>query len=206
MKKTLLTLAAGLVLAGKLFAHDITLVWSPSPDAGVTGYKIVYSQVGQTLTNVWRVGLTNMTTITNLVSSPAINYRFTAIATNATGLESVPTMEIVSVIPPHAVKYPRFVGRTPNGFTLTWVPSDEADAASYKVTYGIVGTLTNQTVTVPAAVTSVVITNGLVANAEYYFDFTVINTPGVESWPKYQLRDKVLPAGPADLKVSVLIQ
>jgi len=206
MKKLLTLLAASLAFAGTLLGNDLTLAWTPSADPAVTGYKIVYSQVGQVTTNVWRIGLVATTTITNLVSSPAITYRFTIIATNSAGVESVPTSEFVSTIPPHAVKNPRFVGRTASGFTVTWVPSDEADAATYKVTYGTVSPRTTNTVTVPASVTQAVITNNVVANADHYFDFTVINTPGVESWPKYQLRDKLLPVGPNDLKVSVSVE
>lgn len=206
MKKLLITLAAGLALAGKLFAHDLTLTWDLSTDVNVTGYKVVYSQIGQTATNVWRVGTTNLTTITNLVSATNITYRFTCYATNAAGVESLPSMDLLSVIPPHAVKYPSFVGRTGNSFTLTWVPSDEADAKTYKVTYGTLNPRTTNTVTVAVPATSVTVTDGLVVGAEHYFDFTVINNPGVESWPKFQLRDTLLPAGPADLKVGVVVQ
>lgn len=194
-----------LLTASSVFGHDLTLSWNPTVDASVTGYKIVYGPATQTATNVWRVGLTNITTITNLVSSPTLNYRFTIIATNATA-ESVPTMEFVTVIPPHAVKQPRFVGRTANGFTLTWNPSDEVDAATYKVTYGTVSPRTTNTVSVAAPNTSVVITNNVVANALHYFSFTVINSTNVESWPMYELRDTLLPAGPPDLRATVLVQ
>lgn len=206
MKKTLSVLTS-LLLAGiaSAIGHDITLSWNPTTDASVTGYKIVYGPSTQTATNIWRVGLTNITTITNLISSPTLNYRFTIIATNATA-ESIPTMEFISVIPPHAVKQPRFVGRTANGFTLTWQPSDEADAATYKVTYGTVSPRTTNTVSVAVPNTSAVITNNVVANALHYFSFTVVNSAGVESWPMFELRDTLLPVGPADLKATVLVQ
>lgn len=203
--KTLLGLFTGLALAASAFAHDITLTWNPSTDVTVSGYKIYYSQVGQALTNVWRVGNTNLTTITNLVSATNIIYRFTCVATNAAGLESVPTMELQSVIPPHAVKKPRFVAITSSSVMLTWQASDEADAKTYKVTYGTINPWTSNSVTVAHPVTSLTITNGLVPNVEHYFDFTVINNPGVESWPKYQLRNKLVPAGPSDLKVGVIV-
>ena len=114
----------------------------------VSGYKIYYAQVGQSLTNVWRVGNTNLTTITNLVSATNIIYRFTCVATNAAGLESPPTMELQSIIPPHAVKRPRFVGYTSTSITLFWQASDEADAKTYKVTYGTTNPYTTNTVTV----------------------------------------------------------
>ena len=205
MKKTIVGLVASLALIGSVFAHDITLTWNPSPDATVTGYKIYYAQVGQTLTNVWPVGMTNIATITGLTSATNVQYRFTCIATNATGQESLPTMELLSIIPPHAVKYPRFVGRTGNAFTLAWVASDEADAKTYKITYGTTNPKTTNVVTVAHPATLVTVTTGLVPGAEHYFDFTVINNPGVESWPKYQLRDVLLPAGPPDLKVGVIV-
>jgi len=204
MKKTLLLLAAGFALAGNLFAHDITLSW-PTGDASVTGYKIIYGPSTATATNVWRVGLTNVATITNLISSPTLTYRFTVIATNALA-ESVPTVEYLSVISPHAVRQPRFVGRTPNGFTVTWNASDEADAATYKVTYGTLSPRTTNVVVIPVPNTVAVITNNVVANADHYFIFTVYNTPGVESLPLTELRDKLLPVGPPDLKATVLVQ
>lgn len=206
MKKLFAALGASLLLAGTAFAHDITLAWNPTDDPNVTGYKVYYAQVGQSLTNVWRVGVTNLTTITNLVSATNITYRFTCVATNAAGLESVPTMELLTVVPPHAVKNPRFVARSGNAFTLTWVASDEADAKTYRVTYGTTSPWTSNVVTVAHPATTITITNGLVAGAEHYFDFTVVNNPGVESWPKFQLREKLLPAGPPDLKVGVLVQ
>lgn len=203
--KTLLGLVLGLALTASAFAHDITLTWNPSTDVTVSGYKIYYAQVGQSLTNVWRVGNTNLTTITNLVSATNIIYRFTCVATNAAGLESPPTMELQSIIPPHAVKRPRFVGYTSTSITLFWQASDEADAKTYKVTYGTTNPYTTNTVTVAHPTTMVTITNGLVPNVEHYFDFTVINNPGVESWPKYQLRETLLPSGPSDLKVGIIV-
>jgi len=205
MKKILATLGAGILLAGSALAHDISLAWNPSTDVTVAGYKIYYAKVGESLTNVWNVGNTNLTTITNLVSATNVTYRFTCVATNAAGLESVPTMELLSVVPPHSVKNPRFVARSGSSFTLTWKPSDEADAKTYKIMYGTVNPWTENVVTVPVPTTTITITNGLVAGAEHYFDFTVINNPGVESWPKFQLREKLLPAGPPDLHVGVIV-
>jgi len=203
MRNILVSLAASLWLTGSLFAHDISLAWNPcGPE--FTGHKIYYCQVGQTLTNVWLVGPTNMTTISNLVSSPSIFYRFSIAATNAQ-YETPLSFELLTVIPPHAVKNPRFVGRTAEGFTLTWTPSDEADIVSYKVTYGSVSNWTFNVLTVPATTTLVTITN-LVSFTDYYFDFTAVNVPGVESFPKFQLRDVLLPPGPGDLKVSVQIK
>ena len=168
MKKIFAAFFGLVASAAVALGHDLTLSWNPTTDASVTGYKIVYGPSTQTATNVWRVGLTNITTVTNLISSPTLNYRFTIIATNATA-ESIPTMEFISIIPPHAVRQPRFVGRTANGFTLTWQASDEADAAAYKVTYGTVSPRTTNTVSVVVPNTSVVITNNVVANALHYF-------------------------------------
>jgi hypothetical protein len=205
MKKILLSLAASFALVGALLAHDITLVWTPSPDAGVTGYKIYYGLSTGALTNTWGVGLTNIATITGLTSATNWVYGFTVVATNAT-TESAPTMQIQTTIPPHSVKNPRIVGVTPNGFTFTWQPSDEVDAKTYKVTYGTVSPMTTNVATVAAPSTYIVITNSVVANANHYFDFTVLNNAGVESWPKTQLRAVLLPTGPADLKVTVQVQ
>jgi hypothetical protein len=201
--KNILALMVSLWLTGSLFAHDISLAWNPAGPE-YTGYKIYYCQLGQTLTNVWRVGLTNMTTISGLVSSPSVSYRFSIVATNAQ-YETPPTLELVTEIPPHAVKNPRFVGRTANGFTVTWAPSDETDIASYKVTYGSVSNWTVNVLSVPATTTLVTLTN-LVSFTEYYFDITAVNAPGVESWPKFQLRDTLLPPGPSDIKVAIQVK
>lgn len=200
-------LAAALVLAGSLSAHDISLVWSPSADPTIIGQKIVYGQVGQPQTNVVNVSQTNyFVTVSNLVSSPSIAYRFSSIGTNAAGQESIPTLDLVSGIYPHSVRNPRFIGRTANGFTVMWQPSDEADAVNYKVTYGTLTPFTVNTVTVPVTATSVTIMNNVVAGADHYFDFTVINAAGVESLPRQQLRDKLLPAGPSSLRVQLLVE
>lgn len=206
MKNIFTVLAASLALTSAAFANDITLVWSPSPDTNVTGYKVYYAQLGLPQTNVWRVPLTNITTITGLTSATNITYYFSVVATNAAAQESASTLAITSVIPPHAVNNPRIVGITPNGFTFVWLPSDEADAKTYKVTYGTISPLTTNVVTVAAPITTVVITNSVVSGPNYYFDFTVINDAGVESWPKMQLQETLLPAGPPDLKVSVQVQ
>lgn len=194
----------GLLMAASASAHDIVLAWSPSPDVEVSGYKIYYAQVGQALTNVWRVGNTNITTITNLVSSPSITYRFTCVATNLAGIESEATMELLTVIPPHSVKNPRFVGRTDNGFALTWQPSDEVDVVTYRIAYGTVSPWTATNVVSVAAPTTYVVLTNFLPNAEYYFDFTVVNSAGVESWPRHQLRSSLLPSsGPPDLKAVI---
>lgn len=205
MKKLFAVLSSVLV-AGTVFGHDLSLSWNPVPDPTVTGYKIYYGQSQFPTTNVWRVALTNVTRITNLISAPTLSYRFSIVATNAAGSEGVALSELLTVIPPHAVKNPRFIGRTANGFTVGWTASDEADAASYKVTYGTTQPRTTNSITVSATNTWVTITNNVVPDAEHYFNFTVINTPGVESWPMYELRDKLLPAGPPDLKVTVRVE
>lgn len=207
--KNLLLLFAPLLAVLPLVANDLTISWRPPADSSfgsAIGYKIAYSQVGQTSTNVLIVGVTNMATINNLVSSSNITYRFTTTAIYTNGVESTPTLELLTIVPPHYVKYPRFVGRTDNGFTLTWNASDEADVVFYKVTYGAMAPFTTNVVTVPVPLTSVTVTSNVVPNVDYYFDFTVINAAGVESWPRYQLHDKLLPPGPSDLKVSVRIQ
>jgi hypothetical protein len=204
MKKLLAGLSV--LLGVSCWAHDITLAWNPSTDATVTGYRIYYAQVGQGLTNVWNAGMANITTVPGLTSSTDIQYRFTCVAVNAAGVESPPTLELVSVIPPHSVNFPRFVGRTGSQFTLAWLSSDEPDAKTYKITYGTVNPWTTNVVTVAHPITTATVTAGLVPGAEHYFDFTVINNPGVESWPKYQLRDKLLPAGPPDLKIGVVVR
>lgn len=203
--KKLFAVLTTLLCAGLVFAHDFTLSWNPTTDATVTGYKIVYGPSTQTATNIWRVGLTNITTITNLTSSPSLSYRFTIIATNSV-TESVPTLDYITVIPPHSVKQPRFVGQTAGGFTLTWQPLDQGDAASYKVTYGTVSPRTTNVVTVLSPTTTAIITNNVVANADHYFNVTVVNTAGVESWPQYELRGKLVPVGPPDLRATVIIQ
>lgn len=205
MKKLFAALSSVLI-AGAALGHDLVLSWNPVTDPTVTGFKIYYGPSIYPATNVWRVALTNVTRITNLISAPTLTYRFSIVATNAAGTEGVPLSDLLTVIPPHAVKNPRFIGRTANGFTVGWLPSDEADAASYKVTYGTVQPRTTNSITVGATNTWVTITNNVVPDAEHYFSFTVINTPGVESWPMYELRDKLLPAGPPDLKVTVKVE
>lgn len=193
------------LLAVTSWGHDITLTWNRSTDPNTTGYKIMYGPSSQPTTNIWRVGLTNAAKITGLISAPSVLYRFVIIPTNAV-TEGNPTADILSLVTPHAVKNPRFVGRTPNGFTVAWAPTDEADIASYKVTYGTTTPRTTNTLVLAATNTVATITNGTVPNMEHYFNFTAINTSGVESWPMYELRDKLLAAGPPDLRVTVKVE
>jgi len=202
--RKLAALVACFALAGSLVAHDITLTWNPA-SGDVAGYRVYYAPVGQSLTNVWLVGVTNLTTITNLVSATNLQYRFSCVAFDGAGVESDPSLELITVITPHAVKNPRFVGRSSQSFMLTWTPSDEADAATYRITYGTVMPWTTNTVTVAHPANTVTISGGLVQGTDYYFDFTVVNGAGVESLPKYQLREKLLPGGLPDLSVDVLV-
>jgi hypothetical protein len=78
-------------------AQRLTLMWDPSEDPSVTGYKVYYEEVGSGITNVVDAGESNTVTLTNL--APTLTYRFYVSAYNAEGLESDPSNVLQLTIP-----------------------------------------------------------------------------------------------------------
>jgi len=70
-------------------ACPCTLTWNNSPDATVAGYAIYYGIVGAAATNRLDVGMTNVVTLKNLLSS--LHYFFYVAAYNGQGIESPPS-------------------------------------------------------------------------------------------------------------------
>jgi len=73
-------------------AASVTLAWSPSPDATVTGYRLYYGDTSGTVTNRLDVGAVLTGTVTNLVAGT--NYFFYATAYDGFGVESEPSNTI----------------------------------------------------------------------------------------------------------------
>ena len=88
-------------------AKPVTLAWSPSPDATVTGYKLYHGEVSGTQTNKLDVGTALTATLANLRAGAT--YFFFATAYDANGTESVPS-NFVTYTP---------VDSTTNGNTVT---------------------------------------------------------------------------------------
>jgi hypothetical protein len=69
--------------------QSVTLAWSPSPDASVTGYNLYYGRTFIAPTNRMDVGAALTATVTNL--EPGLAYFFFATAYDASGVESEPS-------------------------------------------------------------------------------------------------------------------
>ena len=85
-------------------AQSVTLVWDPSTDPNVTGYKIYYGVATRTYTNTVNVGDTTTVTISNLLEGAT--YYFAATAYNSVGLESDFSAEASYTVPGGAVNTP----------------------------------------------------------------------------------------------------
>jgi hypothetical protein len=70
-------------------ACPCTLAWNNSPDATVAGYAIYYGIIGSATTNRLDVGMTNVVTLKNLLSS--LHYFFYVAAYNRQGIEGRPS-------------------------------------------------------------------------------------------------------------------
>lgn len=80
------------LLAGAAQATSVTLAWSASPDASVTGYRIYYGATAGGTTNRVEVGPALTCTVSNLVAGT--NYFFFATAYDGLGVESEPSNTI----------------------------------------------------------------------------------------------------------------
>lgn len=204
MKNIFISLAAICAFAGSLLAGSISLTWNPAPYP-VNGYEIAYGQVGKPATNLWPVGPVTTTTITDLVSSPGLAYRFIVAAIDTNNVKSVTTSEVVSAIYPQSIKNVRLVGRSGTSFTLTWELSNEADVASYRVRYGVVGSL-NNSVYNTGLTNMATLSSGLVSGSQYWMGVVAVNTAGVESLVKNEVWETLLPVGPDGVKVSIKVE
>lgn len=80
-----------------LRASDITLGWTPSPDADVVGYKVYYGALSGFYTNFVDSGSACTATISNLI--PGVVYVFAATAVDGTGKESEFSNEVTFQVP-----------------------------------------------------------------------------------------------------------
>jgi len=75
--------------AASLSACPCTLTWNQNHDPAVSGYRLYYGIVGSTTTNRLNVGMANLVTLNNLLSSS--NYFFYVVAYDSSGIESLPS-------------------------------------------------------------------------------------------------------------------
>src|SRR3954464_15069692 len=80
------------VLAGQ----SINLMWQPSPDANVVGYAVYEGTNSGAYTSRIDARNTTSVTVSNLASG--VNYYFVATAYDSSGLESLPSNEIVQSV------------------------------------------------------------------------------------------------------------
>lgn len=74
-------------------AAPLTLAWNPASDSTIKGYAIYYGLTNQPATNRLDAGMTNSATIMNLQAN--VTYRLYAVSYNATGVESIPSNELL---------------------------------------------------------------------------------------------------------------
>lgn len=85
MKK--LIIAFGLLITSlAIYAASVTLAWDPSPDAGVSGYRIYMGPASRVYTNSYTVGNVTTAQITGLLTNRT--YYFAATAYTPGGVES----------------------------------------------------------------------------------------------------------------------
>lgn len=80
------------LLAGQAGAASVTLVWNPSPDTSVTGYRIYYGVTPGQYTNSIAVGNVTSNSVSGLVTG--VTYYFATTAYDATGVQSPFSNEI----------------------------------------------------------------------------------------------------------------
>ena len=85
----------------------VALVWNPSSDPTVAGYKIYYGGASETYTNEIDVGNTTNATITGLIGQTT--YYFAATTYNAEGVESPFSTEVPYLVPIQAVLHMQIV-------------------------------------------------------------------------------------------------
>jgi len=74
-------------------AAPVTLAWNAASDSTVKGYLIYYGPTNQPATNRLDAGMTNSATIFNMRAD--VTYRLYAVSYNATGVESVPSNQVL---------------------------------------------------------------------------------------------------------------
>lgn len=133
MKRIIFVFALSVTTAA-IAAPQILLLWNPSPGTNATGYK-VYQQVG---TNGWTaVGFSSSTNFVAKLAEGLNQFRVTA--TNAVGMESVPsnTIQATGLIPPTGLVL-NYVPIT-DAITISWAPNPPQDAVTSYNVYEVYG-------------------------------------------------------------------
>lgn len=81
----------------------VTLGWDPSSSPNITGYNVYYGPVSSGPIQVVSVGNATSAKISGLIEG--VTYSFTVTATDATGLESLPSNQVFYTVPGMAVSF-----------------------------------------------------------------------------------------------------
>ncbi len=92
---TLLTGSGVVFGAAPTNGYNVKLAWDRSPSLGVTGYRIYYGPASGNYTNSVMAGNVTSNSITGLAGGGM--YFFTVVAYDASGVESLPSNEIIFV-------------------------------------------------------------------------------------------------------------
>src|ERR1044071_1305391 len=98
-------------------AHNVNLIWDPSPDANVVGYAIYYGTASGTYATRQDVGDQLTTTVPNLTADQT--YYFVAVAYDANGLASDPSNEVSAAIPAESQSSPATLQITSGTLNVT---------------------------------------------------------------------------------------
>jgi hypothetical protein len=136
MKASIILLATLIVFAQAAAAGDVTLLWDPSTDPDLTGYRVCYGTSSRQYTTAVDVG--NVTTYT--VSGLAVGtYYFSARTYDSAGLQSDYSNEVTTIVPGSSDTTPPVIaavassGITNSTATISWTTDEAADR---QVKYG----------------------------------------------------------------------
>ena len=97
--------------------ESVTLVWSPSSDPGVAGYRIYYGAASQSYTNCTDVGMA--TNVTIVLPSTGGTYYFAAADYDASGVQSDFSNEAIFTVPAAARLTPAMLSAGQFAFTVS---------------------------------------------------------------------------------------
>jgi hypothetical protein len=89
------------VCSANASAQSVTLAWDPSPSPEVTGYTVYYGTTSGVYPSSSRLG--NQTTATIAGLQAGLTYFFVATASDASGMESLPSNEVSYQVPPSSL-------------------------------------------------------------------------------------------------------
>lgn len=153
-------------------AAQMTVVWEPSKDSDVVGYRVHYGTTSKTYNKTVDVGNTTTSTVTNLTADTS--YYFVVTAYNRHQLESQPSAEASKSTVVEKMQV-----------TLAWDRSTETTVAGYRLHYGTSSGRYDKQVDVGNTTTATVA--DLNPDSSYFFAVTAYTAAKLESLPSNEV-------------------